>query len=394
MKLDKKNNRSDWLMLCISYALVMMPANVSPFLVVTFMSDLSLTADQAGFVLTTELVSLALTAAILSPFAARVAIKGTLLVGAGLALLGNTLTMQVESMDLLITYRIIAGLGAGVLLLGVNVGIARARDPIKLYGLANMTGLSIAAVLFLILPGLIERWEILGAYGSLALLVLIALLLILILPAPKQTIKKSIDLSTLSVSRIKILCLTVALLLAPATYLSFYVFSEPIGTRTGLSIQQMGVLLATIQFGGVLAASLASWFGSRRGIFIPLLGALGGQAVAIFIATQTDSSFVFITSFLIINMLFLFSMPFQLGIGAILDKTGRLASIGAGIFFFGGAGGPYLGGYLIENHGISSIGIVTCVGVIIALTCFWYVTNGMHFVVNEKIISKEHGTEA
>lgn len=382
-KIEQKNDLSDWLILCISYALVMTPANVSPFLMVAVMSGLSLTVDQAGFVLTIELVSLALTAAILSPLASRLAIKNILYVGAGLVLLGNTLTMQATSMDQLLLYRIIAGLGAGVLLLGVNAGIARTRDPVKLYGLANATGLSVAAILFLLLPGVVERWGISGAYGSLTLLVLIAILLIYLLPAPKQIVERSIDLSTLSVSRIKIICLAVALLLAPATYLSFYVFSEPIGTRAGLSIQQMGVLLAIVQFGGILAASLASWLGSRCGIFMPLLLALGGQAIAIFIATQTDSSFVFVTSFLILNMLFLFSMPYQLGIGASLDKTGRLASIGAGIFFFGGAGGPYLGGYLIANHGISSIGMVTCVGVIIALTCFWHVTSRMQLVDNK-----------
>jgi MFS transporter, DHA1 family, inner membrane transport protein len=370
----QKDNQSACLSLCISYALLTTPVNVSPFLTVAIMSGLSLTADRVGLVLTVELVCLALTAAILSPLASRFSLKRILLVGAGIVLLGNTLTLQAGSEGLLIIYRALAGIGAGVLLFGVNIGIARTVDPVKVYGLANATGLIIATVLFLVMPALVERYGIQGGFGSLTLLTLIVLVLIFLLSVPKQIVEKSKGGLTMSVSTAKILCMLVGLFLTTATFIAFYAFSEPIGTNANLSSQQMGVLLATVQFVGIFVAGLASWLGSRWGVFNPLVGALSVTAFSIFIATQTDSSFIFVASFMVFNLLFIFSMPFLLAIGATLDMTGRLASIGAGTLYFGAAGGPYLGGYLITNQGIPSIGIITCVGVIIALTCFWYVT--------------------
>jgi len=373
-----KDNRSGWLSLCISYALVTTPLNVSPFLIVAIMSGLSLTADRAGLVLTIELVCLALTAAILSPLASRFSIKKVLLAGVSIVLFGNTLTLQASSEELLIVYRALAGLGTGVLLFGVNVGVARTVDPVKVFGLANATGLIIATMLFLTMPALVERFGMPGGFGLLSLLTLIALLLISFLAVPKQTTEKSDDVFTKSVSNAKMFCLLVGLFLATAAFFAFYAFSEPIGTGAGLSSQQMGVLLAIVQLLGIMATGLASWLGLRWGVFNPLLGALSVTALSMFVATQTGSSFIFVASFIVFNLLSVFSMPFLLSIGATLDKTGRLASIGAGTLYFGAAGGPYLGGYLLTNQGIPSIGIVTCVGVTIALACFWYVTRGLH----------------
>ena len=369
--------------LCACYALYMTPVNISPLLVAALVSDLSLTADQAGFVLTVEFFGLATTSVMLSSLASRLPLKRVLLGGAGLAIVGNMLALQAGSIEVLIVFRFIAGVGLGVLLLGINMGIARTPDPVKLYGLATTTGLVVAAILFLMLPAILEQWAITGAYGLLVLLSLFTFLIILFLPEFADNADNRSEVTRLEVSGIKLVSLILALLLISSTYVAFYVFSERIGTNTGLSSKDMATLLALIQIPCFLATGLASWLGSRFGLFTPLLIAVSGQALAILIATQTESSFVFVVSFFVNNALFLFSLPYQLGIGAALDETGRVASIAGGTFIFGSAIGPYLGGYLIESQGISSIGLVTCASVAIALPLCWYVTRRIAPVVVE-----------
>jgi len=359
--------------LSASYTLVMTPANISPFLTMAIMASLLLSEDQTGLVLSIELTVVAFTSAFLSKFALLVALRKILITGLVILIAGNMMSVMAESLDSLISYRVIAGFGAGLLLLGVNIGVAATPDPVRAFGFANTAGLIAAVILSLILPSLIDLYGLTGAYGALVVLALLCLPLIFLYKPVIQTVKTDAILTPLDIKTSKIIMLIVALLLTPAIYLSFYVFLGPIGTSTGLSMQFIGILLAIGQIEGVAAAAFASWLGSRFGILKPMMIALIVQTLAIVIATNTTIDWLFSTCFLVLNALFLFAMPYQLGIGAALDNTGRLAAIAAGAFYFGAAIGPILGGYLISQFGSSSIGIVACVGMVIALSCFWIV---------------------
>lgn len=376
MPIMQKNNGYQILVLSAAYTLVMTPVNVSPFLVSAVMADLSLGEDQVGLVMTIELAMMALVAALAAAFAQRFSIRSILLGGAGVVLAGYGLTISADSLATFVISRIIAGSGMGFLLIGVNFGISALTDPVKNFGFANTLGLAVAAALLLMLPSVVRSYGLFGAYGMIAILVIATLVLVPGLRPDWYSHANPASPMPLPVRPTQIFCLIVALLLAPATYVSFYVFSKPIGELAGLSSQEMGFLLAAIQLGGVGAAALASRLGSKYGVFMPLALALGGQALAILTATLVASGAVFIISFVVLNMLFLFSMPYQLGVGALLDRSGQLGSVLVGTFYFGSAAGPYLGGYLLTHFGAPAIGIGVCIGVTIALACFGKVLYG------------------
>ncbi len=360
------------------YTIVMTVPNLSPFIIVAIMGSLGLDETSAGIFLTLEIAALSITPILLSPIAPHFSLKQILITGLTICLVGNFLSMFFESIPILGTLRLCTGIGAGLLLLGVNKGISAEKDPVKLFGIVNTTALITAFILFFFLPTLVDKYGLVGTYGLLTLLAAIALPLIMVMPQIAKVASTNTQVSPINLSLTKILMLTTALVIIAAAYMTIYVFAEPIGVASGYSRSEMGVLLALVQIAAISGASAATWVGLRWGAFRPLLFSLLGVAITALLCTVTQSTTTFTIGFFLLNFFFLFSLPYQLGLGAQIDHTGRLSSVCSGIFYLGIAISPFMGGYLISQHGQASLGYINCIAIAVGLTFFWIITRTMN----------------
>lgn len=81
----------------------------------------------------------------------------------------------------------------------------------------------------------------------------------------------------------------------------------------------------------------------------------------------TSNVQVFVASFILFNFSYFFVLPYQLGIPADLDHSGKLSGIGVGTIFIGLSCGAFLGGVLVTRFGYSSLGLLAAVTACVGL---------------------------
>ena len=373
------------LALTAAYVLVMTLPNVLPLFVGAVMKALVLDEQRAGMLLTAELVTLALTPAVLARFAPRLPLRAVLLAGAGVAVLGHICAMTVHGFGFLLATRVLAGFGVGLIFLAVNRAAALVADPVRLYGIMNSAGIVTALVIFAIAPHIVIPYGLVGAYGILAILTILALPVIAILRWQDLDPGEAIADQPGNIPGRRVLLLSCGVLAICCSYMALYSFSQPIAANAGLSAVGTASLLVAVQVFSLVATVAASWLGLRFGLMKPLSIMLVTCVVLSAVTVNTTSVTVFVAAYLVMNFCFLFTMSYQLGVGAVLDASGRLAAVGGGIFYLGAALSPLVGGYLITHFGYASIAVGIAVGVLVGLGAFRLLLS------DQPIGSRQHG---
>lgn len=359
-----------------AYTVVMSALNVLPILVPALMSKFNLGAEEAGILLTLELFSIAAVPIVLARWAPRFSLKPLLCFGLIVTVVGNILSVLASDCATMMVVRVVAGMGAGVLLLGTNTAMAHADDPVKDYGFINTVGLVIAFLLCFIMPKANASYGLLGNYGLFIVLCFVASLFVLRLPAEGSCLvdqKVATHSEKIDVSKPKVVLLIVSLLLVQISYMAGYSFTESFGSRLGISTTQAGSLLAVAQIFAFAGTAAAARMGSRFGIRNPLLVSLAIQAMCLLGLTITTNPIIFVAMLFSCTFFYLFALSYQLGIGAELEHTGRLAALGGGVFYLGLSGGPLLGGYLLTAYGSASIGWSTAAANVLAILIYAFV---------------------
>jgi len=354
-----------------AYSLATAPFNVSPLLVSAVITVLGANEQQAGQLMTLELLSMSVAAMVLAPFG-QIARRTPVVLAAVLLLIAvHGVSALVNSYALLLGLRLLAGIGAGALLLAVNTTIAASDDPVRLYGLSAMAATTVSVLLLFVMPALIAAKGMVGAYGPLLVLAVLLLGVFSIArmnghPGPVATAADAPGSSRVSLA--STIVLLFALFIIQFTQAALYAFSERIGVeRAGLNTESMGLLLAVAYMVAVPASALASWLSYRLGRYIPLLIGFGVYILAALIVGTTQDSTWFIVSFLLLSFSYFFVLPYQLGIPADLDHSGRLSGIGVGTLFIGLSCGAFLGGFLVTHYSYRSLGIVAAVAASLGL---------------------------
>jgi len=359
-----------------AYSLATAVFNIAPLLIGMLISVVGLMEAQAGLLMTLELVAMSVVAFVLAPWGSRFSNKTVLVLCVVLALATNALAATNISFEALVSLRILAGVSGGFLLLAVNTRIAAHAEPVRLYGLVVVATTVVGAMLLALIPALVLSFGIAGAYGTLAVLCAIVVPLVAMIPALQTDEASTLldDKVPLSISRLQIVMLLSAVFMIQFAQSGFYSFSERFGVESiGLSTEEMGVLLAIGYLGAIPGSALAAWLGYRFGRISPLLLSLLVFALTVNVAVFADHRLVFSAAFIALNFSYFFSIPYQLGIAADLDHTGKLASASIGVFFFGLAGGPYLGGFLVSNFDYASLAISINFAVAIGMVIYVWI---------------------
>ena len=123
---------------CLGYSIALIPGNTSPLIVGGLIAGLGLGVAESGMVLSCELILMGIAAAGLATRMAFINARSACLLGAVLLLFGHGLAATASSIEQVLIYRSLAGIGAGIVLASVNATIAGSPNSPRLYGLTMM----------------------------------------------------------------------------------------------------------------------------------------------------------------------------------------------------------------------------------------------------------------
>lgn len=360
------------LAVCLAYSIALIPGNTSPLMVGGLIAGLGLGVAETGMVLSCELILMGIAAAVLATRMALINARSACIPGALLLLLGHALAATASSIEQVLVYRSLAGIGAGVVLASVNTTIAGSANPARLYGLTMMAPPLIGfAVAFLMSRG-IAAFAHAGSYGVLALLTLCVLPFLLAFPdyrkdthsAPPEALKQFGPG----------IALLLTILIVGTSMMSYFAFVERLGVHLDLSIEQIGNIFAWVVLGGALGAGIAGMLESRFGLVLPLMIGILLHSTSMIIAIEVISLPAYIFGTVLEGITLVYTLTFLFAIAASFDRYGRWAAAAGGAFSLSLGIGPYLGGALIEAFGFGALTVLILITSLVNFTLLWWIS--------------------
>jgi len=320
-------------------------ADTMPLLVGALMDDLSLSEARAGLLGSAELAAGALVSILVAHRIGRISRRTLALAGAALVIAGYLISAAVEGYAALTAARLGVGLGSGAILAAGNAAIAASRDPDRLYARMSVIGGFAIALVIGLLPLALRPWGYAGGFFVLGLLALACAPLVLWLP-PHPPADAQEDPGRLP-RKLLASCVMLAFLLESISGNALWVFSERIGLRAGLELEQVAIVLGVTTLIGLLGAVLADLLGTRFGRTLPLCLGLAVGALAKWAMVTWQLPVSFVATNVVLAIAWFFVLPYMLGMTAALDRLGRWSAVAIGALSCGSALGPGLAGLLI-----------------------------------------------
>jgi len=146
-----------------------------------------------------------------------------------------------------------------------------------------------------------------------------------------------------------------------------YVFAERIGRNIHLPESTIGLVLSSGVFVGVVGTLLAGIFSQRLDRRIALIVGLAGSGLTCFMIGHARTLLLFAAGMYLFWICTMFLYCYLLGSAAILDKSGRLGTLGSGAERFGYGIGGWIGGLLAQHVSYASTGTFGCAACLVGL---------------------------
>ena len=281
--------------------------------------------------------------------------------GAALAAAGlDVLTLRLTGDGAMTAVRAAAGLAEGVLVWGTTGVIVRTANPARLGGIFFVLQTLAQALLGVVLANaIIPRWGWQGGFMALGVLALSCCLLAFVQPA------RLAPLAPPAVSGFRWSARTVQPLavafLQLATLGSFWAYLEPLGKAVGFDARGAQTLIAAVLATQVVAGSVAT-FAVRRLPVVPTLVACSLVLAAVTATVHQlpgGSMRDFTLACLLFGFVWLFMLPFHIGLAFRADASGRLASLVPAAQLLGSAFGPLMASFIVEGDNASAVPLLS-----------------------------------
>ena len=295
------------------------------------------TLANVGYVGSVEILGMALAVAISTGLINRVPRNRLAFIASialGLTQISSAFTL---APNLFFAERFVAGLSAGCMAGVLASTIALAQAPERLTAFIYLIDALLASLLYLVLPAVIARFELAGAYALLGSATLLIAPVFLLLPARGPTMTTAN--AGWRKDAVRVIGFAVILSAAAAAH---WTFTERMALKVGLNIAQVGQVFAVSLLVGIIGAAIAAWIGDRFGSMRPIMLAWTMVLVMGFSVPYLPTPAVFILGFCLLRFFTNINDPFVVGVVARLDVEGRLTTIFAASGLFGAAIGPFL----------------------------------------------------
>lgn len=256
--------------------------------------------------------------------------------------------------------RAAAGLAEGVLIWGTTGVVVRTASPARVGGIFFVAQTLAQALLGAVLANaIIPRWGWPGGFVALGLLALLPCLLAFLQPARLSPLAPP-AVSGFRWSAATLLPLAVVFLQL-ATLGSFWAYLEPLGKAAGFDARSAQTLIAAVLAMQVVGGSVAA-LAVRR---LPVVPALVACSVLLAAVTTTihqlptGSTLDFALACALFGFVWLFMLPFHIGLAFRADPSGRLAGLVPAAQLLGSAFGPLTASFIIEGENASGVPLLS-----------------------------------
>ncbi len=338
---------------------------VAPLLLSAFVDDRGFGEESASWLSSGELLGSAVAAIAVAGWLTRRSRRATAGLGLGLVVTAQLLSMAQLDFVPLLALRALAGLGAGLAAAASTAAAAGTANPERVFASASL----VTAILGAITIGPIGM--AIGAYGAAGAFAIAAAVTFLVFPLLAGLPAPIVDPPEVAGERDgQQVAAAVAVLAALFAFMlgqnAVWGFTARIGQSAGLSVEEVSWILGATAFAGLAGAAIAATLGASRGRTVPILLAIAGTVVSVFVLVASETSMAFILANATWTFLFAFSMPYFIGTLAALDRSGRWAAMGTGVAGIGAAIGPAAVGRIVEATGYDSLAILMLVTGVVA----------------------------
>jgi predicted MFS family arabinose efflux permease len=305
-----------------------------------------------------ELLFLAFFSLALAPLAPRVSYRTLAIGGSAAAAFGYALSAQSVAFGPMALARVIMGIGAGIAIVAVNAAVASSDDPDRRFAMIYTIGGILAAAYVAGLPLGLVRWGYQGGFTLCVLLCLVALPFCLWMPRHADELPRStrrqpqLLLAAARPRAVSVLLVIGSIGIYSIGEQALWAFAGEIAVRNvGIPMESIGNMMAGMTLAGTLGGFLAWKLGARFGRVLPLLIGSLISVLSRFGFMLTDDYTTMLAAAASWGFSFYFISPYQMGVAATMDRTGRVAVAAGAMMNFGYAFGPGIGGAVIGYLG-------------------------------------------
>jgi MFS transporter, DHA1 family, inner membrane transport protein len=345
---------------------------VMPMYVGALFEDYGFTNAQIGYLISIELGCAALASLTALFWLRQVNWRTVLLVF--LFLLGamNALSILTGGVyEKLLLIRAVAGFSAGAMMAVALAALGDTENQDRNFALGVMGQLGISGCLLLVLPYFITRWGAASIFTVFLIACAIAAPLIRWLPSTgKAPVAKRIT-ERRSLMPLWGLAGSAAIFVGQA---AVWAFIERMGSAAGLSPSTIGLALGSSVLAGIAGALAASWLADRKGRRIPMAIAMIGEVVCLLFLFGGYTTAIYFSVVIFYSVCWNFWLPYQMGVIAETDVSGRFVALITLSQAVGIAVGPALVGPMINQDNFDPV-VWTGIGfALLAMVMFLPVT--------------------
>ncbi|MEM1142916.1 MAG: MFS transporter [Pseudomonadota bacterium] len=327
---------------------------LGPFFINSMVNRFAVEQGSAGFVVSVELVALALASGILAKRVLDVPARKVAFFSLLLAATANLLSFHVADFSVFVVTRMVAGIGGGCALAIATSMATRAANPHKVYATVTFMAIMAAVILFSSIPPAVPLLGSGAVYLCLAGLTFLVVAVTVWFPDWHETETKSEKVTGPETSRRLERYDALILLSIGGMYLAqamVWPYVERIGDSIDLSMQTIGTVLSVTALISLLGPATAHYLNDRLGLLAPTLTALGLQLIATLCLALSHSLFYYSVSAVLMTTAFTFAVPYLKGLVARSARAPRLASTSIALVTLCGALGPGVSGMVLNLGG-------------------------------------------
>ncbi|HJV69634.1 MFS transporter [Ideonella sp.] len=333
---------------------------IQPILLGELVEARQVSLEGVGLVAMAEIITIGLGVALGDSLLPGPRLRLITLIAAVLAACLDGLTLRASGDGAMTAVRAAAGLAEGVLVWGTTGVVVRSANPARVGGIFFVVQtIAQAALGALLANAVIPRagWQ--GGFAALGVTTLLPCLLAFVQPARLAPLAAA-AVSGFRWSAATVLPLAVVFLQL-ATLGSFWAYLEPLGKVAGFDARGAQTLIAGVLVMQVLGGSVAS-LAVRRLAVVPTLVAASVLLAAITSTVHQlppGSTQSFAIGCALFGFVWLFMLPFHIGLAFRADPSGRLAGLVPAAQLLGSAFGPLTASFIVNGEDAAAVPLLS-----------------------------------
>ena len=345
-----------------------------PMLVGGVIDDFGFSEQQAGYIAAIEGMGLVVASLVAALWIRRVSWTTMLFLGFVLTALLNFVSANLDAFIPLLTVRFLAGMTGGTIFAVTVAALGDNRQPDQAFGIAQVVQGAMMFAAFAAAPYILEHWTVSGLYYMLGAASLLMMLSLWRYPsAGLERTQAHLD-SAGGASYTGLIWLGLfASFLFFANIFGFWTYIERIGQAAGLDTETIGWALGLSQFAAILGAGIAALAGDRYGRALPLVVAMAGLLVTLWLLVGQFTSMTYYLGAGVFQGLFVMANSYQLGVIAKIDVKGQFLVLVTGFQGLGAAIGPAAAAGLISDGDYTRINLVGALSCAASILMFLFI---------------------